>query len=138
LAQVPVGSAPSAGTGEQVPAVAGTAHERQVPVQAVRQHTPCAQKLVPHSVASAQVAPAGFRPHEPLLQTAGGAQSASAAQVALQTCAPQRNGKHELAVGVTQLPAPSQVDPGVNVVSPIAQVASWQGVPWRYFWQAPA
>ena len=111
--QVPVGSAPSAGTGAQVPAVAASAQDRQVPVQAVRQQTPCAQMPLVHSAPSAQVAPSDLRPHEPAVHTAGASQSASAEQLALHTDAPQLNGKHEVEAGVTQVPAPSQVDPGV-------------------------
>jgi hypothetical protein len=108
----------------------------QVPVQALLQQTPWAQNPVVHSVPSAQTAPGGLRPQEPLLQTAGGAQSASAVQALLQTEEPQRNGKHELEAGVTQAPAPSQVEPGVKVVP--RQLAPLQGVLRPYFWQAPA
>jgi hypothetical protein len=110
---VPVGSGSPLATGVQVPAVAVRAHDRQVPVQAVRQQTPCAQKPEAHSAPSAHVAPGDFSPHEPLVHTAGVAQSASAAQVALHTCAPQRKGKQDVAGGVTQRPAPSQLAPGV-------------------------
>ncbi len=136
--QVCVGSAPPLGTGVQVPAVVGKAHDRQVPVQAVRQQTDCAQKPLPHSVPSAQVAPGDLRPHEPPVHTAGGSQSASAPQLALHAEAPQRNGKHELAAGVTQAPAPSHVEPGVKVVPVDGQLASPHGVPCANFWQAPA
>ena len=72
------------------------------------------------------------------MQTAGGAQSASATQVDLQAAAPQRNGKQETAAGVTQLPAPSQVDWRVSVVVPAGQLAATHAVPSAYFWQAPA
>lgn len=108
-----VGSVPPLGTGAQVPAVAASAHDRHVPVQALRQHTPCAQKPLAHSVPSAHVAPGDLRPQDPFAQEAGASQSASAAHEALHAEAPQRNGKHELAAGVTQAPAPSQVEPGV-------------------------
>src|SRR5262245_34043185 len=80
----------------------------------------------------------GLRPHDPPLQIAGGAQSASAAQVDLQVAAPQRNGKQETAPGVRQVPAPSQVDWRVSVVVPAGQDAATQAVPSAYFWQAPA
>jgi hypothetical protein len=36
------------------------------------------------------------------------------------------------------VPAPSHADAGVNAVEPAGQVASPQGAPWAYFWQAPA
>jgi hypothetical protein len=108
----------------------------QVPVQAALQQNPWAQKPFEHSLASAQLAPSGLSPQEPLLHTAGAAQSASAVQVLLHTAAPQVKGKQELAPGVMQAPAPSQVAPGVKVV--VKQVESLQGVPFAYFWQAPA
>jgi hypothetical protein len=41
ILQVVVGSAPPAGTAEQVPSFPVTAHELQVPVHAVPQQTPC-------------------------------------------------------------------------------------------------
>ena len=124
-----VGSEPPAGTGVQVPALAPSAHERHLPVQSVLQHTPCAQKPLAHSPPSPQTAPGGLRPHEPFVHTAGASQSASAEQLALQAEAPQLNGKHDVAAGVTQAPAPSQVEPGVKVVPPAGQVGSPQGVP---------
>jgi hypothetical protein len=74
-----------------------------------------------------------LRPHEPFVQTAGDAQSASLMQAALQAPAPHSNGKHELAAGVTQAPTPSQVEPGVNVVVLAGQVEPAQDVPTRYF-----
>jgi len=58
--------------------------------------------------------------------------------VDLQAAVPQRNGKHEVAAGVEQVPAPSQIAPGVNVVVFVGQVAGRQGVPWAYRWHAPA
>jgi hypothetical protein len=63
-----------------------------------------------------------LRPHDPSLHTPGGAQSASAVHDDLQMAAPHRNGKQEVAVGVTHVPAPSQLPPGVNVVDPPGQV----------------
>jgi hypothetical protein len=136
--QLFVGSAPPLGTGVQVPDVVDRAQDKHVPVQVVRQQTPCAQKPLPHSVPSAQVAPGDLRPHDPPVHTAGGSQSASAAQLALHAEAPQRNGKHELAAGVTQAPAPSHVEPGVKVVPAAGQLASPHGVPCANLWQAPA
>jgi hypothetical protein len=136
--QVAVGSVAPFATGVQVPAEPARAHERQTPVQAVLQQTPWAQMVDPHSAPSAQVAPSGFSPQEPALQTAGDAQSASAVQVFLQTAVPQVKGKHDDDAGVTQAPAPSQADPGVKVVLPAGQVESRQGVPCGYRWQAPA
>jgi hypothetical protein len=72
------------------------------------------------------------------LQVAGGRQSASAVQDALQAAMPHRYGKHDDVVGVWQLPAPSQVDSAVNRLLAVGQVAGMQGVPAVHFWQAPA
>jgi hypothetical protein len=106
--------------------------------QVVAQQTPCAQMPLPHSVPPAQTAPSDLSPHDPALQEAGGAQSASAVQDDLHTAAPQANGAQELDSGVTQVPAPSQVAAGVNVVPAEGQLAAAHGVFWTYFWQAPA
>jgi hypothetical protein len=83
------GSVPPAGTGVQVPALPVSAHDMHVDPQAVPQQTPCAQIPVLHSVPPAQVAPVDFSPHDPLVQTAGAAQSAFEVHVALQVAAPQ-------------------------------------------------
>lgn len=136
--QVPVGSVPPAATLEQVPRLALRAHDMQVPVQVVAQQIPCAQKVDWHSAPAEQTAPFGLRPQEPLMQEAGEAQSALPAQVALQALVPQVNGKQEVEVGTTQVPAPSQLPPPVKVVPPAGQLAPWQEVPWAYFSQAPA
>jgi hypothetical protein len=86
--QVPVGSAEPDGTGAQVPSADDSAQDMQLPAQAVRQQTPCAQKPVAHSVPSPQVAPGDLRPHEPPTHTDGDWQSASAAHVPLHAAAP--------------------------------------------------
>ena len=125
----PAGSGIPAATGRQVPAFPGVAHDMQAPLQAVWQQVPIAQIPLLHSIPSPQIAPLGLRPHDPPLQTPGGAQSASAVHEDLHTAAPQRNGKHDVAAGVTQVPAPSQVAPGVNVVVFTGQVAMLHGVP---------
>jgi hypothetical protein len=131
-AQAPVGSPPPAATGRQAP-VAQVMHE---PAQALGQQTPRAQKVLAHSGPCAHAAPGGLRPHEPALQVAGGAQSASAVQLVLHTAAPHANGRHEVVPGVRHAPAPSHTAAGVNVV--VTQVESLQRVPAAYFWQAPA
>jgi hypothetical protein len=134
----PAGSAAPAGTGLQVPLVAASEQDMQVPAQAVAQQTPWAHWPDRHSVPAWQTAPLGLRPHEPPLQVAGGAQSASLAQVDLQALRPQPNGKQEVAPGTMQVPAPSQVPPAVNVLPGMGQLAPAQAVPCGYFWQAPA
>src|SRR5262249_12854874 len=63
----PSGSMPS-GTFLHVPSLPGTAHDRQVPVQALMQHLPCAQNIEKHSSSLPQFAPSGFLPQLPLTQ----------------------------------------------------------------------
>jgi hypothetical protein len=127
-----------AGTGEQVPAVPVSAQDIQVPLHEVPQQIPWAQMVLLHSVPLEQTAPFGLSPHDPPLQEAGIAQSLSVAQVALQAFVPQANGKQEDDAGTPQVPAPSQVPPGVKVVPVAGQVAAWHEVPCWYFSQAPA
>ena len=134
----PVGSVPLTAIGVQVPALAWSAHDMHLEAQVVAQQAPCAQMPLPHSVPPPQTAPSGLSPHDPALHEAGGAQSASAVQDDLHTAAPQANGAQELDIGVTQVPAPSQVAAGVNVVPVEGQLAAAQGVLLTYFWQAPA
>jgi hypothetical protein len=127
-----------AGTGEQVPAAPASAQDMQDPPQGVPQQTPWAQMVLLHSVPLEQTAAFGLSPQEPPMQEAGMAQSLSELQVALQALAAQANGKQEDEVGIPQVPAPSQVPPGVKVVPVGGQVAAWQEVPCWYFSQAPA
>jgi hypothetical protein len=136
--QVPLGSAPFTTTGAQVPADVGIAHDMHVPAHAVWQQTPCAQIPVKHSVPSLHDPPGDLSPQEPLSQVDGATQSASDAQVALQTEVPHLYGAQEVAAGVTHAPAPSQADAPVDVVPLAGQVAAAHGVPCGYFWHAPA
>jgi len=136
--QVPLGSTPFAGTGLHVPGDDATAHDMHVPVHVVRQQTPCAHVPVAHSLPSPHGAPGALRPHEPALQTEGATQSALAVHVALHAEAPHWYGAHAMAAGVTQAPAPSQVDAGVNVAPLAGHVAPPHGVPCGYFWHPPA
>ncbi len=108
------GAAP-AGTGEQVPALPESAHDRQVPVQALSQQTPCAQKPDTHDEALVQGAPGGSLPQLPLLHTLGATQSALVVQVILQAAVPHPNGSHMAVVAGRQVPAPSQVRAWVSV-----------------------
>jgi hypothetical protein len=64
------------GTFEHVPSVPGMAHERHVPVHAVRQHVPCSQNPELHCAAPVHVAPGGSRPQLLPVQVFGDAQSA--------------------------------------------------------------
>jgi hypothetical protein len=73
----------------QVPGAVVSAQDWQVPVQAVAQQTDCEQNLDVHSAPVTQACPGGLRPQEPLMQTAGEAQSELAVQEFLHTLAPQ-------------------------------------------------
>jgi hypothetical protein len=136
----PLGSALPPGTGEHVPSVALNVHETQGPPQVALQHTPCAEHTSPeaHWLLVVHGPPLGSSPHEPLMQVAFDAQSALDVQVALQAATPHVYGKQDVAVGVTHLPAPSQLDLFVKLVVPAGQVGSRHFVPAAYFWQAPA
>jgi len=83
----PSGSWP-APTRVQVPAVPDRLHDRQLPVQALRQHDPCSQKPLAHSLAAAQIAPLGFFEQVVPLQTLGETQSAVVAQLVRQVPPP--------------------------------------------------
>jgi hypothetical protein len=78
------------GTLLQVPGALVSAQDWQAPVQAVAQQTDCEQNPDEHSAAVTQAWPGGFRPQEPLMQTAGEVQSALEVQEFLQTLAPHR------------------------------------------------
>ena len=86
--QVACGSAEPFGTLVQVPGEVESAHDWQAPEQADEQQTDCEQKPEPHSAAVTQAWPRPLRPHEPLLQTAGEAQSLLAVQEFLHTLVP--------------------------------------------------
>ena len=77
-------------------------------------------------------------PHAPVvtLQTFGGLQSASLAQVVLHAVAPQAKAPHGVDAAARQVPIPSQVRAGV--AAPILQVAGAQVVPLAILRQAPA
>jgi hypothetical protein len=102
---------------EQVPALPASAHDWQVPVQALVQQTPCWQKLEAHSAAVVQAVPGVFSAQAPALQTYPAAQSADAVHDVLQTVAlPQVKfpGQAPVVAGL-QVPAPSQVCAEVRV-----------------------
>ena len=119
-----------------VPTLLGTLHDRQVPVQAPPQQTPCSQKFELHSAAPPQGAPIGFLPQLPLMQLLGARQSASLAQIVRQRLSfPQLKGVHDWPAVVSHLPNPSQRNADVSV-EPV-QAISWQTVPAGYLSQAP-
>jgi hypothetical protein len=119
-----------------IPTLAGTAHDLQVPVQAVPQQTPCSQKLELHSAALPQVAPIGFLPQLPVTQLFGGRQSRSAAQIVLHfPSLPHMNGAHVWSAVATQVPSPSQRDAETSV-DPV-HPCCLHTVPDEYLRQAP-
>jgi hypothetical protein len=124
-----VGAVP-AGTLVQVPGDAASAHDWQVPVHAVAQHTPCAQKPDAHSAPAAQVRPSGFLEQVPPLQTLGEAQWASVVQVVRQAFAvvSQTYGLQAELVAAAHTPMPLHSRGGVNV-DPAGHVAAAHGVP---------
>ena len=52
----------------QSPSRPGTAHDLQVPPQAVAQQRPCAQMVLSHCEPPVQTAPSGFLPQSPAVQ----------------------------------------------------------------------
>ena len=104
-----------------------SAHDWQVPVQAVWQQTPSTQKLEAHSFPDEHATPAAFFTQLPPLQTSGDTQSVSSAQVVLHAVAPQMYGSQAVVVTAWQVPVPLQVRAGVAVEP--EQVAAAQTVP---------
>lgn len=72
----------------QVPTVPASAHDWQVPPQAVPQQTPCAQKPDTHSPPAPHATPVDFLAQLPPMQVNGATQSASTVQVLRQAPAP--------------------------------------------------
>jgi hypothetical protein len=121
-----------AGTLVQVPALDDSAHDLQVPEQAVAQQTPWAQKPELHSTSLPQVAPTGFLPQLPRLQVLGAMQSVSEMQVVRHWPVESHwKGAHEVLSAPTQVPIPSQ-RPAV-MSRPSLQPGCWQMVPAEYF-----
>jgi hypothetical protein len=79
--------APCAGMGVQVPAEAGAgrAQERQAPLHALAQQTPCSQKPEAHWAALVQPAARSFLRQTPPMQVLGAVQWASVVHVVRQT-----------------------------------------------------
>ncbi len=78
--QTPCGSPAPIGTGAQVPSDVDSAQLRQLPVQAVVQQTPSAQKPLAHSLPAEQGWPGDLGPQLPFTQLCPCTQSASLAQ----------------------------------------------------------
>jgi hypothetical protein len=107
-----------------------SAQDWQTPAQLVWQQTCCEQNPDPHSAAVTQAWPIPLRPQEPLLlQTAGDWQSAFEVQEFLQMLTPHWYGKQGVLFGVTQFPAPSQLEAPVKVDVPPGQLDPTHVVP---------
>jgi hypothetical protein len=96
--QLPAGSGPEA-TGVHCPIVPVIAHDRQAPVQAVAQQTPCAQNVDWHSTLLEQKAPIGLRPQEPAVQTFPVEQEVLSLQLEKQRAPLQTKGAQAKASG---------------------------------------
>ncbi len=114
--------------GEQVPIVPVSAHDMQVPAQALLQQTPWAQNPDAQAVPAVHAAPGGSLPQLLLVQELGETQSVFAEQVTLQAPVPHSNGSHMTVVAARQVPAPSQVRAWVSV-DPVHDAAAPQLVP---------
>ena len=97
----------------QVPRLAESAHDWHVPVQAVAQQTPWAQKPELHSAPVAQVAPRIFFEHVPPLQTLGETQLLSVAQALKQVLPLHVYGAQGSESGGVHWPVALHVDAGV-------------------------
>lgn len=131
-------SAPPSGMLEQVPRDVVSAQDLQMPWQVVWQQTPCSQFPERHSSLFPQTAPFGCRPQDPFTHAAGGRHWAFDVHEAKQALVSQAYGKHDVVAGVMQVPAPLQVESGVDALVVVGQVASMHGVPEAHFWHAPA
>jgi hypothetical protein len=130
-------SALPAGTLVHVPALPGTAQERQRPVHAVWQQTPCWQKPEKQSSFVPQVAPAGALPQLRAVQTLPELHWASVVQVVRQVpSVPHAKGVQGSPEAGTQAPCPSQREACVRVAP--MQVCGWQVMPAGYSRQLPA
>lgn len=113
------------GTLEQVPSAVASAHVLQVPLHAVSQQRPCAQKPELHSAAAVHVAPIGLSEHVVPLQMFGATQCASIEQVFLQMpiVVSHWNATHDWFVVVAQAPEPSH-SRGGEYVDPVHDAAT--------------
>jgi hypothetical protein len=121
------GSCPAA-TGEQTPRVAARPHDRQIPVQALAQQTPCWQKPLAHSPGVVQSVPSTFLPQIVPLQTLPAVQSALVAHAAPQApLVPHMYGAQVCCVPGLHVPTPSQRPASVAVA--VEQLGATQTVP---------
>jgi hypothetical protein len=130
------GSGTSTPTATQRPSELGNAQYMHCPSQAASQQTPSAQKPDLHWLPCMHGCPSPRMPQLPLLQVAGGTQSASEAQLSLQALPWQMEGAQLMGDPTTQVPLPSQVEAGVSM--PSAQEAGRHIVPETAFVHPPA
>jgi hypothetical protein len=110
---LPAGSALPVATLVQVPSVPDSAHDWQAPAQALLQQTPWAQKPLLHWSFDEQLAPLPALPHELEVQRLGDTHWLSAEQALKHLLPLQVYGLQASVSGVTQRPAPSQLEGGV-------------------------
>jgi hypothetical protein len=115
------------GTLVHVPALPASAHDWQAPVQALPQHTPCAQNPDTHSAAAAQALPVVFFTQLVPMHVKGAVQSAVVAHDVLHTPVPQVYGSHIDVAAAWQTPVPLHDRDDVSV-APV-QVEGEQVVP---------
>jgi hypothetical protein len=126
-----------AGTLAQFPTLPVTAQDLHVPVQAVAQHTPCAQNVELHSAPAVHVAPFGFFPQLPVMQVFGDTQSVVVVQSTRHALlVPHWYGSQPEESAGRQRPAPSHVREVVRVDP--TQVAAAHSVPATCWRQPPA
>jgi hypothetical protein len=97
------------GTFEHMPSAVASAQVLQVPLHALSQQRPCAQKPELHSLAIVHVAPSGLSEQVVPLQMLGATQCASLEQVFRQMpiVVSHWNAWHDCVVAAAQAPAPS-------------------------------
>ena len=122
----------------QVPRLPVIAHDLHVPVQALLQQYPCAQKPESHSLGVVHAVPIGFSVQRLALQMFGATQSAAAVQLARQADVRGSHvyAPHELVVAAAHTPAPLHTRADV-AVDPVQERAT-HSVPLTCLRHAPA
>jgi hypothetical protein len=136
LVHIPLGSAPPAGTGAQVPWDPASAHDRHTPSHAVAQHRPWAHTPGPsHSSPREQADPMGRLPQDPCTQGRPPAHWALVVQEVAQRFPVQPwKGAQERTADRTHMPPLHAPEP-VAALEAGSQPPSWQTVPSGYSWQ---
>lgn len=129
------GSGVLAGTFVQRPRALGNAQNWHLPVQAVLQQTPSAQKPLRHSAPFEHVWPGPFFPQLPPWHVLGATHSELLPQDPRQAASAQVYGAQLIGEPVMHVPAPSQMLAGINVAP--EQAAALQIVPAAYLLHPP-